>query len=419
MLVPEAGTISLLRAEVDTAPGAGKSMAFALAVGGVASTLSASVADTNTSAEDVTHSVAVAAGDMISLRTTPTGVPTVSANARWSCQYVATAANRAIWGTQAGAPINTGVSYNVVGASAVQNTWDSTEANRQVVWATPCTIKSFYVLLNTDPGVGKSWTLTIRVNGVDTAATISHVQGDANTVKSITGLSVAVAAGDLLSISATPVGATPGSPTDFHWSISYAPTTDGTFNVSGLVVSGTSPSTAAVEYAHANAKTDLAFSATEANAKVGSSAVGSPSLRVQSLYVKLGAAPGAAKSFTFVPRVNGGSSTLSVQVTGAGTTTGNATGGTTLIQPAQEFGLMSTPAGTPTAPATTSWGILLGVVDGGASPGNSGNAPGRSRGNGPRRGGGGGGNSGGGGGIGTPIGGTLQKAFWGKRRRTR
>lgn len=76
-VVPHGATVKNLYARVGTAPGAGQGVAITVRKNGSDQTLTCTITDTNTSANDTTHSFSVAAGDDISIKavTTATGTP--------------------------------------------------------------------------------------------------------------------------------------------------------------------------------------------------------------------------------------------------------------------------------------------------------------------------------------------------------
>jgi hypothetical protein len=65
-------------------------------------------------------------------------------------------------------------------------------------------LRNLYVALDGSPGVGKSYTFTVRLNGVNTALTC--IIAEANTTGSNVADVVDVNAGDILSVAVTPAG---------------------------------------------------------------------------------------------------------------------------------------------------------------------------------------------------------------------
>lgn len=71
-------TIKNLYVDVDTAPGSGKSIAFAVMSAGSATSVVATISDTATSASDTANSATTSTGGIVEVRSTPTGTPTMS-----------------------------------------------------------------------------------------------------------------------------------------------------------------------------------------------------------------------------------------------------------------------------------------------------------------------------------------------------
>lgn len=76
---------------------------------------------------------------------------------------------------------------------------DATEANEQQHFSKAGTITEFHATAKS--GALGTFVGTLRINGVDTAATLTWNNETAESTKSITGLAIAVAAGDKLSVS--------------------------------------------------------------------------------------------------------------------------------------------------------------------------------------------------------------------------
>jgi len=81
--VPTAGHASKLFVYMTSAPGTGQSYTFTLLHNGIASTLTAAVSGSATTASDTTHSVALSAGDTIAIEVNPTSGATSSSQVAW------------------------------------------------------------------------------------------------------------------------------------------------------------------------------------------------------------------------------------------------------------------------------------------------------------------------------------------------
>lgn len=73
-----AGTIKNLYCAVSTAPGSAKSFAFTYRKNGASQTLTCTISGSGTTCNDTTHTFTVAAGDLVSIQSNPTGSPTSS-----------------------------------------------------------------------------------------------------------------------------------------------------------------------------------------------------------------------------------------------------------------------------------------------------------------------------------------------------
>lgn len=372
MLIAEDGTVSLLRVDLLAAPGAGKSLTFALMKNGVAQSLSAAITESATSAEDTSNSVAVSAGDRITLRCTPAGTPTTSL-ARWSMQYEATAANRAVWGGASDGALNTAATrYAPIGGSG-QETWDATEANVSRLWAVACTVKSFYVFLTAAPGAGgDAYTFKIVVNGTPVEASAVTIT-DAATTGNATALSVAIAAGDTVSVECTP-SVTPTNPAA-KWGISYAPTRDGEFNSS----SGRTATPTANSFQYICSQNAIVDATEDNRIMVPGAAAGAVAVRMLEMRVLLSAAPSAGDSRTVTLRKNGAGTALATTVANAATT-GSSTGNIQ-IDNGDDFVYQFTEGGTPDASSVK---MALRIGPPGGAPGGGGSGGGRGGGGGGR-----------------------------------
>lgn len=382
-LITEAGVLRYLRVE-SVAPGAGKSFTYTVMLNGVATSLEVVIANTDTSGEDITNTVSIAAGDRISLRSTPSGTPLAGSGARWASEFTPTTANRAVSGTSTETTLGSSSStYLPIGSGGI-GARGTTENTRNPVWNINATITAFYVLLRTAPGAGKSCTLTIMKNGVAEASSTITIS-DTNTAGNVTGLTIAVAPGDTFSMRHTPTGTPPGS--TITWGVSYAPTTDGQWNVCGF---DTGPSDTATNW-NAISRGDYSGWATSEDRRVlPRAATGALTYSFKSLRLNLTVAPGAGKSRTVTLRESGASTALAVTVSETDTV-----GVTTADVPVEAtwtlLGIQHAPAGTPTA-STVRYALLAQ----GAVPSGGGGGGGQGKGGGGGRGRGGGNGQGGG-----------------------
>ena len=165
-VVPTGGSISHLYVKLSVDPGtAPDAFRFTLMIGAVAQALTCTITADDTTGSDLVNSVAVSAGDIVSLR----------------CEYLETPSGRpyAVWGMKFTADIDgeslilggtsddldsNDVEYNFVTPGAGENIWTPTEAETYML-AQAMTLIKLYVALSAAPGDGNSYTFTSRVAG--------------------------------------------------------------------------------------------------------------------------------------------------------------------------------------------------------------------------------------------------------------
>ncbi len=179
-----------------------------LRVNGVDSTLTATATGNVGAASDLTHSVAIAKGDRVnwSVLTSGADLPVISIGA---LVLPATEAyQQAIWisGLSSHAPSAAVAEYAF--PMEVGRTICAVEAHNQLVAKANTRIGNLYVRLSAAPGLaasGKSYTFTIRVNGVDTALTCTVLEIATSAEDAVNVIDLA--AGDLVSLGITPANA--------------------------------------------------------------------------------------------------------------------------------------------------------------------------------------------------------------------
>ena len=162
--------------------------------------------------------------------------------------------------------------------------WDNAEAEISAPWPIQGVFRNLKIELTGSATV----TFTLRINGVDTGIVIGIVSG---TSGSSTGVDVAVAAGDLISLHATHGGSVK------HCSIEFEGTTA---RMSGYMTSGGQPSTA-VRY---NALFRGGLGWASADGLTAQNVVGVAGV-VTELYLALEVAPGSGNAWTAVVMKNG------------------------------------------------------------------------------------------------------------------
>lgn len=166
-------------------------------VNGVASAASVLLDATNSASNSWTGSVSLAAGDLVVLRCTPTNTPSAMGEMGGSVTISEPNGDSIIFGAISG--------FNAAGVRYANMTI-VTGSNSTDTYYMPSviagTIKKIYYNVGTAPGVGRSHSLAVWLNGASVlAATIS----DTNTSASNTG-SQALAIGNRISVQNTPSG---------------------------------------------------------------------------------------------------------------------------------------------------------------------------------------------------------------------
>lgn len=311
MKFAEAGVLENFHLTLGTAPGAGTSRTWTVRKNDVSQTLVVVIADAATDGVDTTHTVTVAAGDKIHLLAQVSGSPANSV-ARWSFEFTPTASNRAVWGTSSAAMTSvSGVRYGPIGGTAANGVADTLVANSNCPWAVPGAIVSLYVETDTAPGVGKTWTFDIMLDGVAVGSTVT-IAGT-NLTGNATGMSIAIIVGSLLSFRWTSDVA--GINCYLKYGIAYAPTTDGQWNISGE--DREDPVTG--RFLPLNSV--IAANATESNVieLADPADTVTDNWQLHTIHWITNTAPGGAETRTLTYRKTGSDTALLATITGAGT----------------------------------------------------------------------------------------------------
>ncbi len=243
MVVAGDMSLSNLSISAATAPGGGTgAIAYTVIVNGSASLLTCTMTDPATTCTDSSNVINLVRGDTVSLKaTTAAGAPTYSAITGYVIKGISNTNRNDFVGCPASATILSASATNYIGinSSCAPN---ATEGGGLIPIITQ--VSQFYVHLDGSAGAGasgKSYTVTLRKNQVDTAITCTVLETATtcqDTVNSIT-----TAPGDILSVKVVPTS----TPTARYISASVKITSSvpGTF----VVPSGAaSPSVSAVHY---------------------------------------------------------------------------------------------------------------------------------------------------------------------------
>lgn len=206
-VVPAAGSISGLQAYLFGVPGGAASWTITLRKNGVDTALTTTVTGGAAQGSDTTHSVAVAKGDLISLRLTPAGTPSTLGYYTVAVAFTPTIDGDAIYGINQG-----GNSTSVIGYSTPYGCftgWNATDPFASYFEPGPGFIKNIYFAVSTAPGGAATWLATLRKHFADTALAVTLL--GAATSGETTG-KVTYQPGDELTVSLLPTG-TPAATT--------------------------------------------------------------------------------------------------------------------------------------------------------------------------------------------------------------
>lgn len=174
-LIPTPGTLKNFYVKLTASPGASKSYTFTIMKNGSAcGSLAATVSGAATTANDTSNTCTVVAGDYITVQSVPSGTPSL-ADANYGITFLADTDGYFIINTQVGTNAASSV-YNGVNCSSQSG---STSNNARVTKTNSFTGKDHYVLFDTAPGAGKSYTID-RETATD-RVTISDTNTSGNT----------------------------------------------------------------------------------------------------------------------------------------------------------------------------------------------------------------------------------------------
>lgn len=197
----------------------------------------------------------------------------------------------------------------------------TTESDVQVPMPIPGNYSDLWIDLDTQPGTGKSWKVTLRVNGAD--STLFATVSDTATAAHLTGTNVAISIGDLVCVSWTPSG-TPAVPTRQAYSCVFTGTNAGeSFILMNRVVQQAANTTS--YYA---IQGDGAPNATETSAYTIMPTDGI----LDQMYVAVQTAPGGAQTDTFTFRKNASDQSMTATITGAATSASDLTHSVSVAQ---------------------------------------------------------------------------------------
>lgn len=216
-IVPTGGTIKKFYVNLTTAPGALSSRTFKVFVNGAPSGIAVTISDLATSGNDTANSIAVNAGDTVSIESSIGASPAAS-KVQFGMTFVATIDGESfVAGQNASTQAPSTTVTNYIRPVRAGGAWNATETVTQVLGRYGV-FRKLYVLAGAAPSAGKSYTFTIRQNVGPTA--LVATLADANTSVNNTTNEIEISKGDLVAVECAPSG-TPTATGALQWSMVF------------------------------------------------------------------------------------------------------------------------------------------------------------------------------------------------------
>ena len=179
-VVPTAGTIKNFYVKLSEDPGTDpEGYRFTLRKNGVSQALTVTITADATTGSDLVNTVDVVAGDVLTLMVEPLNAPSVAPSAVWGMTFVADIDGESIvLGGGSDDLHNANTEYNKV-TGETGTLWSTNEALKYLLGQV-CTLKKLYILLSAAPGVGNTYTFTLRISDADSNV-VAAVTGAATT----------------------------------------------------------------------------------------------------------------------------------------------------------------------------------------------------------------------------------------------
>ncbi len=328
------------------APAVGESYTLTVRKNEIDTDLQVIVDETSYNANDIANEIAIAAGNRIDIKCEPGGGPITVRYPLWSFEFEPTNAKESVYFVSGGLWYKSQATGYFTLTPDASNPFDKTEAEAQQVIPTPGKIKSLYLELSNNPGSSSdAYKMTLMKNGSPTALTVS-ITG-ASTSGSDLSNEVSVAAGDLVCWKKEALN-TPANNLSARAGFAFEADTDG----ESLFINGSKSAMDTTNTRYRPLSHNLRAWDTDEYKQYQYT----PSLIVSRLYVRVSAAPGTDKSWTFRLRKNGVNTALVVTITGDATS-GNDTTHSVGTADDDYLDLVAEPTGTPAA-AAAYWGAM-------------------------------------------------------------
>ena len=201
LVFPMAGTLSNFRAELTVAPGEATARKFTFAINGSSKTLAKSADADDTAISDDANNVSINAGDSLQILSTVTGTPATGA---FNMGVVFTPTDADTWLLAFSARKETVADTTYYLPINNYDLWQTTEASAYC-YVPALKITNMYVYYPVAPGVGKSYTATLRTGGGDTSPLLA-VDVSGATTKANASAEVSIVAASAIDIEVVPTG---------------------------------------------------------------------------------------------------------------------------------------------------------------------------------------------------------------------
>lgn len=188
IVMPTSGTLKNLYTYLSVAPGTGNSRTYTVNQNGSDTALAVTYSNSDVNIKsDTSDTIAVSAGDLISLKVASTSFPAVATGA-WGVTFVpTTVGDFIIPASHNGTSANNATTYLPMEGFTTGSPTQTETAAQTLGWS-DYVIKALYVDMNNAPASGKSWTLSLRENMADAATTFSTaIVGPSATAGNTTG----------------------------------------------------------------------------------------------------------------------------------------------------------------------------------------------------------------------------------------
>lgn len=299
-LIPNDGTLTYFRVNVETAPTVGK-WCFRVIVNGIESCMQAVILPGENEAESVIP-IKLSSGDKVELMVRPVDGPE-STKAFWSVLYENTSTNKSIYpGGLYDSILPNGIRQSGL---FVSDPYSDTQSN---LVSMSGVIDTLSVSLQQASGSNGVWYFSIIKNGTAVGNSLISFNNNSPLTKTLTGLNIAIEPGDMLSFQVEPSG-TPDSNNRVTWGTTVISNTNG----ESMVIGGSTSSLITDGNDHYNR---LCGTNNNWQTVLGNSHSqvfnGGPLSRLSKLIVNLSSAPGTGNTHTFSINTDGSNGNLEV-----------------------------------------------------------------------------------------------------------